>query len=304
MGMIKKIWRYLVDNNLIFTKMEAQRYSCQYPYKELNSNYKFSNPTIHFIHKYVTSNTGDRACGYYRYFLSSFQEYRCVVHDISHVHFSIIKNSDIVIIGGGGLLNALSEWNYTINKVARIAKKSIIWSAGFNSKMTKNIKLHIEWNRFRLISIRDFRHPSNFQYVPCATCMIPYLNDTYEINREIGVVFHEYKRNIPSEFKKYDSIANSSPLKDIINFIGSSEIILTNSYHAAYWSILMKKKCIIFSLESEKFNYFQYKPTLYTGNLFADINNSVVYVNALQNCRLKVYGYLKDVMALIENTKI
>lgn len=298
---IKKKWRYLVNNYKIFALLESHRYRLKYPCKYLNTNYINSNPTIHFIHKYITSNTGDRACGYYQYFQSNFCNYRCIVHDISHIHFSKIKQNDIVIIGGGGLLNALPEWNYSINKVLKMVDKSVIWSAGFNWGGEGIIKQPINWGKVSLISIRDFHYPLNFRYIPCATCMIHEISkEDYIIKREIGIVCHEYKRDMPSEFLKYDSITNSFPLETIIDFIGSSNVIVTNSYHAAYWSVLMKKKCIIFALKSEKFEYFKNKPVVYSGNLFADINRAVIYPNALDECKKLTLDYMKDILALLE----
>lgn len=302
MEVIKRIWRYLVDNYLLFTFVETRRYSNKYPYKVLNEKSISFRKTIHFIHRYITDNAGDKACGYYNYFLTQFVGYRCVVHDINHVHFSMITKGDVVIIGGGGLLNSLTEWNYTINKVANLAGKSIIWSAGFNMKPKTKIGIKIDWDKINIISIRDFNHNSGFRYVPCATCMLPELNYSYAIKRKIGVILHhQLKDKLPDEMKPYEAISNAFPLQEIMQFIGSSEIILTSSYHAAYWSILMRKKCIVFSMHSEKFDYLKYLPVFYSGNLLLDINQARIYPNALTESRLLTLEYVKDIMNLVRS---
>ena len=299
-NLIKKIWRYLVNNFKIFTIIESRRFQKKYPVKILNNKFLSTNPTIHFLHRYITINAGDVACGYYQYFLDDFKDYRCVVHDISSINFSLIKNKDVVIVGGGGLLNALAEWNYNINKAASIADKAIIWSAGFNSNAEPKY-CRIDWTKFDLIAIRDFSYKTEFRYVPCATCMIPDLEKNYAIRRRIGVVCHKDFLGIPQEMMTYERITNDFPLQEIIEFIGSSEIILTNSYHAAYWSILMQRKCIIFSLHSEKFNYYKYLPVLFSGDLSLDISQAVIYPNALQESKMLTLEYVEDILSFIGN---
>lgn len=297
---IKRIWRHLIDNCSLFTFIETRRYRNKYPYKVLNQEYLSSRKKIHFIHRYITNNAGDKACGYYRYFLSKFSNYECIVHDINHVYFSKIAPNDIVIIGGGGLLNSLTEWNYTINKAVRFAGKSIIWSAGFNMKPKTKIGIQINWSKIDVLAIRDYKHNSKFRYVPCATCMIPELAYNYATHRKIGVVLHHQLEDmVPDEMKAFETISNAYSILEIIRFIGSSEIILTSSYHAAYWSILMKKKCVIFSLHSEKFQYMKYPPIQYSGNLPLDINQARIYPNALNDSRNLVLSYVKDITELI-----
>jgi hypothetical protein len=220
---VKKILRFLIDNYEIFTRIQIWRYRNKYPATFLNTNYSIKNPTIHFLHRYITNNTGDKACGYYQYFNNEFENYRCIVHDVNCVHFSLIKNYDIVIVGGGGLLNATAEWNYCINKATRKAGKSIIWSAGFNSNLIKKKSL-INFKNIDLVSVRDFSYDS-YQYVPCATCFIPELEKEFKIKRFIGVIAHkDFPDHIPYEFKKYEIISNSDFLQDIMEPTNEKEV--------------------------------------------------------------------------------
>lgn len=297
---VKKILRFLIDNYEIFTRIQIWRYRNKYPATFLNMNYSIKNPTIHFLHRYITNNTGDKACGYYQYFNNEFENYRCIVHDVNCVHFSLIKNYDIVIVGGGGLLNATAEWNYCINKATRKAGKSIIWSAGFNSSII-NKKSRIDFKIIDLVSVRDFSY-ATFNYVPCATCMMPELDEKYANKRIIGLVAHkDVLHHIPKEFQQYDNVANFSSVKEIIEFIGSSEIILTNSYHAIYWSQLMNKKCILFAPRSEKYNYFKYPPVIFSGDLQKDLLDCEIYSDALSESRALTLQFLKEIKYLIAN---
>jgi len=296
---IKKIYRYLIDNSELFTAFQVWRFRKQYPSKILNDNYTTETPTIHFLHRYITTNTGDVACGYYKYFLSEFENHKCVVHDVNRVDLSIIKSTDVVIVGGGGLLNATAEWNYNINKAANLAGKSIIWSAGFNSNSKQRTNSSIDFKAFDLVAVRDYKY-KNFRNVPCATCVLPEISKDYPVKRHIGVVAHkDVPHHLPKEIHEYEKVTNSAPLHEMIEFIGNSEIVLTNSYHAVYWSILMKKKCILFAPRSEKYDFYKYPPVLYSGDLTADISRAVIYPNAFEDSKSLTLEYLRDIKSFI-----
>jgi hypothetical protein len=297
---IKNIYRHLVDNYELFTRLQVWRFRKKYPGKALNDNYLIGTPTIHFLHRYITNNTGDMACGYYQYFLSEFDNYRCIVHDVNNVNFSLIKKSDVIIVGGGGLLNALPEWNYGISKAAKIAAKAVVWSAGFNSNSKQKFSSHINFNAFDLVAVRDFKY-KDFRYVPCATCVLPELDKDYPIKRNVGVVAHkDVPHHLPREIHQFEKVTNNASLQEMIEFIGNSEVVLTNSYHAVYWSVLMKKKCVLFAPRSEKYDFYKYPPVLFSGNLDKDISQTVIYPNALEESRALTLEFLRDIKSLIE----
>lgn len=298
---LKRKWRVLVNRFRFFAMIESFRQRNKYDVVVINEGIKKTR-TIHFIHRCNTPNTGDVECGYYRHFMNLFANYRCLVHDISSVKFKLIKENDCVIIGGGGLLNALSEWNYNINKAIKKAGKSVIWSAGFNSNELSKFSELIMFDKVDLVSIRDFGYSDDFRYVPCATCMMPLFDKEYESVRDIGVVIHHRKKNIPVELKGFDSIENIAPINDFIEFIGQSSVIITNSYHAAYWSALMKKRCVVFDQESSvKFKYLKYQPSIYDGNMEESIKRTVIFQEALEESRFLVKEYIEDILRLLEN---
>lgn len=295
----KKIYKYLKNHFPLFILLQRWKDKGTYPYTVLHDADNKSGPTIHFIHRYITSNTGDIACGYYRYFSSEFSGYRCLIHDINSVKASLIKKTDVVIIGGGGLLNASDKWNYQISQAIKKAGRNIIWSAGFNGNPGRKLKYPINWQAFALVAVRDFQY-GNFRYVPCATCMMPELEKIYPVIRKIGVIAHkDVLHHLPKEANEYDVLTNKDSLQSMIEFIGSSEVVLTNSYHAVYWSTLMGKKCILFAPRSEKYNYYKYPPVIYSGNLVSDISKAPIYPDALAESKALTLEYLKDITKLI-----
>lgn len=297
--MLKNGYRYLVNNFDFFTRFQVWRSRGKFKSKILNDDFDSSLPTVHFIHRWITVNTGDIACGYYQYFLNEFLPHRCLVHDVSCIESHLIKPDDIVIIGGGGLLNATAEWNLNIRIAIKLAKKSIIWSAGFNSNRNLSFHRKIDWSIVSLMAIRDYSY-QQYRYVPCATCMIPELQHDYSIVRRIGVVAHkDVPHHLPDSIHRYDRITNKDSLSKIIEFIGKSEVVLTNSYHAVYWSVLMSKKCVLFAPRSEKYNFYKYPPVLFSGNLEQDICEAVIYPQALQEAQKLTLNYLDEIRSLI-----
>ena len=251
---------------------------------------------LHYIHRLDYLNTGDLQCGYYKYF-DKLYKYNMHIHDIENVNIRLISKNDFVIIGGGGLLDAWDKWNDYINQISNICDNVIIWSAGFNDMYdVKRVDNNINFNKIKLISIRDYSHKSGFQYVPCATCMIPYLKIKEDVKREIGIVSHYHYR---LNYGNYDTIYNSDKILNILRFIAQSEVIISNSYHAIYWATLMNKRVILMYETSSRFDNYKYPPQKYTGDIYNDINNSKIYNFAMDEAIDLTINYFNDVLKIL-----
>ena len=251
---------------------------------------------LHYIHRLDYLNTGDLQCGYYKYF-DELYKFNMHIHDIENVNIRLISKNDFVIIGGGGLLDAWDKWNDYINQISNICDNVIIWSAGFNDMYdVKQVDNNINFNKIKLISIRDYSHKSGFQYVPCATCMIPYLKIKEDIKREIGIISHYHYR---LNYGNYDTIYNSDNILNILRFISQSEVIISNSYHAIYWATLMNKRVILMYKTSSRFDNYKYPPQKYTGDIYNDINNSKIYNFAMDEAVDLTINYFNDVLKIL-----
>lgn len=191
----------------------------------------------------------------------------------------------------------------TIEKIKPIDAPRIIWGAGINSD--DDLEFHeIRWPksfiRYQKIGIRDFHTSAKFEWVPCASCMHPALQKSYSIKNEI--IFFEHKKQLikSSEFGS-DSIPrfinSGSNIEQTIELLGSANIILTNSYHGAYWGTLLKKKVILVGSWSSKFKWFKFRPRfLERKESWQDVVDEVViYENALDECRQKNLNFWEDV---------
>lgn len=250
-----------------------------------SNNGSFCDPRIHVIHLIATDNVGDIHCGPEYYLKKSGINVEIIIHDLESIDETTIGRDDVVIIGGGGLIDFSDEWNAIINKCISLSDNVVIWGAGYNRHYANQaITESIEMEKIKLIGIRDYIDENT--YVPCVSCMLPHFDLNYTVKRKIGVAKHkEFSENIPGEFSKYDSVTNAASLESVIRFIGESEYIATNSYHMCYWATLLKKKVVLFGEFSSKFDNLRYPPVRYSGMLEEDLKKAVVYETALEESR-------------------
>lgn len=242
---------------------------------------------IHFVHQfeksYVSANLGDWVSSPYYYFQEFFSEYTCVLHSVWAVHWQEIERYDVVIVGGGGLLDNSDALNEVINKIINKCENVIVWGAGShkytgdNSFGLPTSVVPINFNGLSLCGIRDYQHPYSFPplslpFLPCASCLHPAFNvnkNNFQIKNKIGTITHGLDSAFPVNGVP-SSVSNSDPMSTIVEYILSSEVMLVSSYHGAYWSMLLGRKVILHKsrLCIEKYRYFKYPTAVYDGNEF------------------------------------
>lgn len=195
-------------------------------------------PTIHFVHCMEFKNQGDMHCCPYFYFKEFFEKFPCRIHDIWNIDYSTIKRDDVVILGGGGMLECLDEFQKSINKLTYICSHVICWGCGHNTHTGRMIQLPIDYSRFELLSVRDYNTSTNERYCPDVSCLMPDLEKTVPITRKIGIITHQ---DFPIDLP-YDQISHKDDMNKILSFIAETDTIVTNTYHCAYWSMCMNKK--------------------------------------------------------------
>lgn len=245
----------------------------------------FFKPKIHVIHVIITDNVGDINCGPEYYLKKIGVDTEIIIHDLESINQKKIRREDIVIIGGGGLIDYSDEWNGIINRCINLSDNVVIWGAGYNKHyLNKSVTDKIKLENIKLVGIRDYIDKNT--YVPCVSCMLPYFDLNYTIKRRIGLAKHkDFSESIPEELLQYDYITNTDSLESVIKFIGESEYIITNTYHMYYWATLLKKKVILFGAFSSKFDNLRYPPIRYSGILEEDLKKAVVYEEALEESR-------------------
>jgi len=233
-----------------------------------------NKPKLHFIHSLDYKNTGDWIASPFNYFADYFiNRYVVMYHHINLIKWKTIQPEDAIILGGGGLFDNNDNWQRDINRMSDVCGCVIAWSVGFHQyKDFPPPEKRIDYSKLALLSVRDYQNPDGIEYVPCVTCMLPQLKNKADIKRKIGIINHPVYAITGTP---YDTIDNVCSVDEITKFISESEAILTTSYHAAYWSMLMGKKTIIGMSWANKFEMFGRKPVILEELSVESLNNAI-----------------------------
>lgn len=233
-----------------------------------------------------TNNIGDAVCGPSLYFPNM------IPFDVRN--WKELPKTDTIILGGGGLFHLPSvDYNNGvyghIEELLGHFQRVILWGVGHNVHGETKIE-YPDMSRFPLIGIRDFINKWN--WVPDVSCMSPLFDHlpspseptepAYFCHRE----FNDKKisLNMPTMY------CEDTSFKEALNFIICHSIIYTNSYHGAYWCLLLGKTVVIDDAYSSKFFGF---PGILT--TFSD-NGLIItpYPNFLNLCReINIWYYQK-----------
>ncbi|WP_141675490.1 polysaccharide pyruvyl transferase family protein [Formosa haliotis] len=263
------------------------------------------------IYRKDENNIGDFYCAPHLYFdelknksLDIF-DYKSSNPEVRE-HFIQSVNNNALIIGGGGLLkrSSFKQQLKTFETLAKRGKKSVLWGIGHNDKNKSNfgktVPYEIDTSAFGLVGVRDYNRAESF--VPCVSCMHPIFDQHYSNSQEIGLVFHKNSiknKSLLKTLSHYPYTCNTKDLDNMISFIGASETVVTDSYHAMYWAMLLEKKIIVIP-NSTKFFNFKYKPEFSTFNEFETrVKKAPRYTGLLEECRAlniqfsnRVFNYL------------
>lgn len=236
------------------------------------------------FHRKLTRNVGDRWCNPSRYF--QFENlYNC---ELTQKKLPI--NNNIIIIGGGGLVHKkfIRSIEDHLNQHPRL---SVIWGIGhnFNEKHFSKTKLnnyYPEWLlKCSLVGIRDWIDGLHARYLPCASCMHDAFSECYEVKNEVVYFTHSKKSKYIYESSDIHMTNSNLDINEVIKFLGSANIIVTDSYHGAYWGQLLGKDVKVVSW-STKFKSMKYPPT-FIDNIrgWKHTKKSYVPENFLIECR-------------------
>lgn len=263
------------------------------------------------IHRIDKGNVGDYYCAPHLYF-DPLKDKQLDIFDFKSLDKNTTQNwitkvsQNALVIGGGGLLNRSSFelQMHLFEQLTEQGKKTVLWGVGHNEKnpsvFGKVNTYNVDTTKFGLVGVRD--HSMSDQWVPCVSCMHPIFDHKFEESQETGIIFHKKtikNKQLLNKLQKYPSTSNTTNLDDMISFIGSSQTIVTDSYHAMYWSMLLGKKVVAIP-NSSKFFDFKYQPVLSTFDNFEnDLPKTQSYSGVLAECREvnlkfadKVFNYL------------
>jgi len=252
--------------------------------------------TLEFHYKKGYNNVGDMYCNPSRYF--DFDNISS--HCITKANSINLENRNI-IVGGGGLIrryfvkhtDLVSSSNY---------KNLIIWGIGHNFGWKENMWWPEWMTNSSLWGIRDYIKGYENNYVPCVSCMHPAFDKSYKIKYDHGYFLHHFSSKYKPQENDIVMYNDNTNFDEVIEFIGSCKTLITDSYHGAYWGLLLGKDVRVVSWTT-KFNNFKTKPVI-----LDKIENwrkhkpIVPWPKYLKDCRTLNINFYKKVQNLLSTS--
>lgn len=204
-----------------------------------------------------------------------------------------IPDCRAAIFGGGAI-----EWRLRGEGIHRKvnAHKRIAWGIGTSThgKTTHdNVVRDLD-----LIGVREYGR-SGGEYVPCVSCMLPQLDTKHDILYDVALFVNADNKIARPKINGIPTLDNTANLEDTIAWLGRSNIVLTNSYHGAYWATLLGKKVMCFPYSS-KFYGFKYAPVMTSAESWRkDLKTAQSYPEALDDCREINKKFYSKVMNMV-----
>jgi len=255
------------------------------------------------VYRKNTPNRGDLASTPVEYFVPSINFKRLDILDCSAgnvVAVRLLQNASVIILGGGGLLSHKKfslQINYILNN---FGDKVIIWGAGSNFVSEEPVP--VDLTKARLIGIRDYGSTNDFSWVPCVSCMNPeidfFLDDpTPNIQKPIGIL----ENNSGARTARVGDCGISDVARfgnkkvstyEILQFIFSCSLLVTSSYHAAFWATLLRIP-VLGVPTSSKFSFFRHTVKLVKKDGWVKhVEDALVHPQALAECRMANLQFL------------
>lgn len=277
-------------------------------------------PTI-FVNRRSDGNAGDIASSPLQYFRKDFpRSFGVEVHlrsRLSNKRMQLLReHANAIIIGGGGLLLEPS-FQHDVANWGRASVPVILWGVGLNrhnpaGHQDSQIRYedYYQLSGAALIGIRDYG--TGFNWVPCASCMHPLLADgTADTDGgHTAILLHRDSRNDPDfldrvtrQADNFKLLYNDLPIDRIIGELRDARMVVTNSYHAAYWASLLGKPVVSIG-GGIKMRTLKHAPTFASAENWAPAaKDAVVHPGALDECREANVAFKNRVKALVDQPR-
>lgn len=214
------------------------------------------------------------------------------------------QECDLLILGGGGMF-CLDH----LQRHVHFARAGVAWGIGLNDHVSHQSVEYPEWlAKLYLVGLRDFNSRNQASaswtpWTPCASCMSP----EFDVLRKPSKKYVQYDHGEEAFAAgmldtSIPYLTNTEPktLKEALDFLGDGEVILTTSYHGAYWGTLLGRRVVILRPFSSKFFHLRHQPEICmepsTWRHYATRAKS--FPNALGECRAANQFFYQQVTKL------
>lgn len=228
-----------------------------------------------------SGNVGDAVCSPVYYF-----DFRAPVQ-VRRFKSEPVPPCDAVIFGGGAIGN-------TIGKVAAAAPARIKVAWGLGETRHGRMTGAPAPSGFDLFGSRDDGQPGA-EWVPCASCMAHAFDERCEPKHE--AVFYFNRRRPRPDVDGIPSLDNECRFAEALAFLSSGAVVVTNSYHGAYWATLLGRGAVVVDVYSSKLRQFRHRPAYAEdGRWISAIRNAPRYPHSLAEARAANVAFFGRVM--------
>ena len=263
-------------------------------------------PLIVFVNRRAGGNLGDALSSPGLYFRSPFRG--AIFREVhlgqwgsgtigKQISRLLRDRARLIIVGGGGLLGNpfftadLEFWSGTASA------PKVLWGTGHNSHDVMQVAgadpKDLDYGQvcnFDAIGLRDWG--SGYTWVPCASCMHPALHKETSEGPAILFAMH---RDVRSERSRIEALQarvpgpsevvfNDTTAEEFIGRIRTARAVVTNSYHAAYWAALLRKRVVVIG-GGTKVRLFKHKVALAGWEDWPEkLDEAPVHEHALEEC--------------------
>lgn len=212
----------------------------------------------------------------------------------------------VSVFGGGGILyHELHDILHAAAQARKAGKTGpiIIWGAGENMT-NQSCLLNPDYLKdFDLSGLRDGLHGTASHLVPCASCMLPQLQ-AGEMTPVFEVVIYDHFGspipwgNIAPRLTNHEGVS----IQERMNFIASGKIVVTNSYHGAYWAMLMGRRVALVTgpPNASRYHHFPYQPVVIDSPAQIELANRPQPDDYLADCRQINRDFFFQVMGFVK----
>lgn len=254
------------------------------------------------VHDKDEPRAGDIYSGPHQYFDWPYPIEAVSCRDLKKIPF---EDADLIIFGGGGMLHIPfpehDEGRFLLMEHFHgYANKVVLWGIGHNVHEVTKIEYPEYISDFLAVGVRDIG--CGLRWVPCASCMHDAFLKDYDVVDDVRA----FRRDDPFDwwpfpFEQYPMMkdARGHTLDEIVAFLGGAKTVVTNTYHGAYWSMLLGKDVVIYKPFSSKFYGM-------TGDYSANGNNIIIepkngFLSECVQANVSFFGtVLKEIEGIIK----
>jgi hypothetical protein len=259
------------------------------------------------LHHLAFGNIGDRECTPFRWFSDLAGDDFELQDESLNGETAAVLGGEVVVLGGGGLLLPLC-WERWVGPLFERGNHVLGWGIGHHhdnvhvapgeaggdwGASVARYRTDYPLERFRLLGVRDWR--VGVRWVPDVSCMHPAFDAAHRIDHDVVVYEHGVLEPIPLELPTLSNVGDT-PFEEVAAFLASGAVVVTNSYHGAYWATLLGRPTVLWEPWCSKFLLLRY-PLPWAGRADWELaaERAPVYANALVECRHANRAFAADV---------